>query len=207
MKNSKVDLYMVQGCMRCKLGATPACKVHRWRSILDFLREIALNSGLVEELKWSMPCYTYNSKNVFMLAAFKEYCCISFFKGELLKDKENVLVKSGENSNVFRQLRFTSIEEAYSQREIIETYIQEALENEKSGLKVQKKEQILDFPEELIAVFEEDQKFENAFKSLTPGRQRSYVLHFNQAKQAQTRISRIEKSREGIFAGKGHNER
>jgi uncharacterized protein YdeI (YjbR/CyaY-like superfamily) len=97
--NPKVDKYLLDGCMRCKYGGTPKCKVNNWINELEELRKIVIKSGLAEELKWGMPCYTSNNKNILMISAFKEYACISFFKGGLLKDKEQLLVAQGENSH------------------------------------------------------------------------------------------------------------
>ena len=104
---SSVAQYLVDGCMRCKLGATPACKVHRWIAEIETLRHIVLECGLNEEVKWGVPCYTLSGKNVVMVSAFKEYACLSFFKGSLLKDPAKILVKQGEYGQEGRILKFT----------------------------------------------------------------------------------------------------
>lgn len=208
MKTSTVDQYLIQGCMRCSLGNTPDCKVHRWSEELKLLRDIISDTDLVEEVKWSQPCYTYNDKNVLIMAVFKDYAFISFFKGSLLKDKSNLLHSPGENSQAVRQFRFTSPEQVAELESEIKAYINEAIEIEKSGKKVEfKKDSYKEIPEELQDKFNDDPAFEQAFLSLTPGRQRGYVLHFSGAKQSATRTSRIEKQMDRIFEGKGMHDR
>jgi uncharacterized protein YdeI (YjbR/CyaY-like superfamily) len=171
------------------------------------LRELALESGLDEEVKWGFPAYTFKKKNIFMLGSFKEYSSIMFFKGALLSDPENILVQPTENSNSGRQLRFTNANEILKIKKTILQYIFEATELEKSGAKVEaKKTSEYPMPDELKNKFKELPELKAAFEKLTPGRQRGYLLHFSQAKQSATRSSRIEKCMEAIFNGKGMNE-
>ena len=202
-----VDLFFVDGCGRCKLYKTTACKVHTWKLELQALRQIALNSGLTEELKWKQPCYTLEGKNIIIISAFKESCIINFMKGALLKDTKGILEMPGENSNSARFIRFTNIERILELQETILDYIKEAIEIEKSGKKIiSKKVEEYPIPDELIKEFETDVVFKNAFYSLTPGRQKSYLIFYSAAKQSATRTSRILKSKEAIFNGKGMNE-
>lgn len=143
-----------------------------------------------------------------MLTALKDFCYLSFFKGALLKDPHDLLVAPGKHSQADRQLRYTRSEQIRNQEEIIGQYIKEAIDLEKSGATIDFKEKNeLSYPPELIQKMDEDLAFKNSFESLTPGRQRSWNLHFSSAKQAKTRISRIEKAKTKIFAGKGWNER
>ena len=202
-----VDLFFIDGCGRCKLYKTAACKVHTWKLELQALRQIALNSGLTEELKWKQPCYTLEGKNIIIVSAFKESCIINFMKGALLKDTKGILEMPGENSNSSRFIRFTNIERVLELQETILDYIKEAIEIEKSGKKIiSKKVEEYPIPDELIKEFESDIVFKNAFYSLTPGRQKSYLIFYSAAKQSATRTSRILKSKEAIFNGKGMNE-
>ncbi|TNE72432.1 hypothetical protein EP331_07290 [bacterium] len=202
--NPTVDEYLEIGCGRCKLVGTPECKVNTWRSELIQLRHIMLESGLVEDRKWGMPCYTYQDKNVIIVTAFKEFSSLSFFKGVLLKDEKKLLHKSGENSQSARFFKFTSVQEIIDIEPEIRSYIKEAIEIEKAGKKVDFKEKNeLVFPDELLQLFDENQEFKDAFLALTPGRQRGYNLHFSAPKQAKTRISRIEKFIPKIMDGKG----
>ena len=133
--NQKVDLFLLDGCGRCKLYQTPQCKVHKWPEELITLRALILELGLEEEIKWGFPCYTLNGKNILMLAPFKDNCAISFFKGALLKEN-SILEKSGENSNTFRLIRFQGMEKINQEKETIQQIIQEAIEIEKSGKKI-----------------------------------------------------------------------
>ncbi len=206
--NTIVDNYFLDGCGRCSLGGTPQCKVHTWTNELFELRELLKQSELSEESKWGMPCYTCKGANVILLSAFKEYCSLNFFNGALLKDDHKILSKPGENTQAARVIRFTNVEEIEKLQDIIKSYIIEAIDNEKAGLKVElKKNTELDFVEELQQKLEDDPSFKSAFEALTPGRQRGYNIYFSQPKQSSTRISRIEKSMAKIFEGKGWNDR
>lgn len=205
--NPKIDNYLSAGCGRCDKVGTPACKVNTWREELTALRAIALDCGLTEELKWSMPCYTHENNNIVLISAFKDYCALTYFKGVLLKDPENILIAQTKNVQAARQVRFTSVAEVTALAPILKDYIQEAIEVEKSDLEVpRKKTEDFDMPEELQILFDEDPAFRQAFEALTPGRQRGYLLHFSGAKQSKTRVSRIEKHMPRIFEGLGMHD-
>jgi uncharacterized protein YdeI (YjbR/CyaY-like superfamily) len=205
--NPQVNTILAEGCGRCKLVGTPQCRIIIRNLEMKALREIALETGLEEEVKWGFPAYTFKKKNIFMLGSFKEYSSIMFFKGALLSDFENILVQPTENSNSGRQLRFTNTKEILKAKKSILAYIFEATELEKAGAKVEaKKTSEYPMPEELKNKFNELPELKAAFDKLTPGRQRGYLLHFSQAKQSATRLSRIEKCMEAIFNGKGMNE-
>lgn len=172
------------------------------------LRKIILDCGLKEELKWGVPCYTLNGKNVVLMHGFKEYCALLFHKGALLKETEGILVQQTENVQAARQIRFTGTEEIEELEAVLKAYIFEAMEVEKAGLKVElKKTKEFDSPEELQQVLEENPEFKSAFESLTPGRQRGYILYFAAPKQSRTRVSRIEKYWDQILKGKGLNDK
>ena len=178
-----------------------------WQEELIRLHELIVDCGLTEEFKWKHPCYTYNKKNIVLIHGFKDYCAILFYKGALLKDSKNVLIQQTENTQSARQIRFTDISEIKALKSIIKEYIYEAIEVEKAGLKVNmKKTSDFKMPEELEKLFKDNPEYEQAFKNLTPGRQRGYLLYFSKAKQATTRLSRIQKSTERIFNGKGLND-
>jgi uncharacterized protein YdeI (YjbR/CyaY-like superfamily) len=205
--NPQVDLFLQEGCGRCHLYQTSACRALVWNSGLHEMRRIALACGLDEEYKWQHPCYTYNKKNILILGAFKEYFAFNFFKGALIKDDKKLLVSPGENSQSGKQLRFTDVKQVLKNEKLIKSYIQSAIEIEKAGIKVVKKDTSeYPVPAELTAKFKEDPAFKDAFESLTPGRQRGYLLFFAQAKQSATRASRIEKFVDHIFKGKGYQE-
>lgn len=205
--NRNVDQYFIDGCMRCDLGGTPECKVHRWTNELQLLRNIILDCGLTEESKWGVPCYTYQKGNVLLLSAFKEYCAVSFFKGALLNDESGILDKPGANSQAARLIRFTEIGQIKEVEDLLKAHIFEAIEVEKAGLKVNFKKNPEPVPDELQQKLDEDPVFRNAFETLTPGRQRGYILHFSQPKQSATRHSRIEKCTEKILNGEGLHDK
>jgi uncharacterized protein YdeI (YjbR/CyaY-like superfamily) len=205
--NPQVDIILEEGCGRCKLVGTPQCRIIIRNLEMKALREISLESGLEEEVKWGFPAYTFKKKNIFMLGSFKEYSTIMFFKGALLSNPDNILVQPTEKTNSGRQLRFTNAKEILKAKKSILAYIFEAIELEKSGAKVEaKKTSEYPMPDELKTKFKELPELNAAFEKLTPGRQRGYLLHFSQAKQSATRYSRIERYMEAIFNGKGMNE-
>lgn len=198
-----VDTYLLEGCGRCPLGATPACKVHQWHEALTVLRKIVLESGLKEEIKWGFPCYTHQGKNVLMLVAFKESCVINFFKGVLIDDRHGILSKPGESSQSVRVVRFTTLAEVEAVQAVLPAYIQAAIAIEASGAKVTTQKNPEPWPEELVRLCQENSAFKAAFEALTPGRQRGYILYFSAAKQAKSREARIKKYIPQILAGKG----
>ncbi len=201
--NPLIDQFLLEGCMRCPKGATPECKVHRWTDILEFLRQLLLETELQEERKWGMPTYTLNGKNVAILGVFKESCVLSFLKGGLLEDPYQILERPGPNSQEGRFIRFTQLSQAKEIEDKIKEYLLQAIEVERSGKKSISKPTIPVLPEELLQKFTEHPGLEAAFLALTPGRQRGYVIHFSEAKQSATRLNRIEKYLSKIFAGKG----
>ena len=203
IKATTVDQYLLDGCGRCKKGGTPQCTVHRWHPILVALRELALECGLTEEVKWSVPCYTLNGKNVLMIHAFMEYCSVMFMKGALLDDPNEALHRQTENVTAGRQLRFTKLEEFMDQRPQAKAFILQAIEVEKAGKKVEARTEEPPITEELAEAFGQDEAFKSAFYKLTPGRQRAYLLHFSQPKQAATRAKRIEQCMIMILRGEG----
>ncbi len=179
----------------------------KWRDEMTLLRQIVLDCHLNEELKWGVPCYDLNSANVVLIHGFKEYCAILFHKGVLLNDSEGILIQQTENVQSARQLRFSSLQQIKEQEPIIKAYIFEAIEVEKAGLKVAlKKTNEYVIPDELQDKLDNDITFKNAFEGLTPGRQRGYIYHFASAKQAKTRISRIEENTTRILNGIGFND-
>lgn len=204
--NALVDKYLVDGCMRCKYGATPQCKVLNWIPELELLRQIVLNTGLSEEIKWSMPVYTHNGKNVITVHALKESANIGFFKGALLQDKHQLLQQQG-NVQSSRIIRFTRVEDIQQVQTILHDYILEAIELENTGQKIERVPNPEPTPDELLEAFTTDPDFKNAFYNLTPGRQRGYIIHFSQPKQVQTRVGRIEKCKSQILAGLGLNDK
>ncbi len=179
-------------------------KTGKWQKEYKKLRKIALDCGLTEDLKWGCPCYTVNKSNIILIHGFKEYCALLFFKGALLKDAKGILIQQTKNVQAARQIRFTNVNEITKMERTVKTYIYEAVEVEKAGLKVKlKKTSDYKIPEEFQKKLNEMPKLKTAFKSLTPGRQRAYIFYFSQAKQSKTRESRVEKYIRQILDGKG----
>ncbi len=182
-------------------------KAGKWQEEYEQLRMLVLECGLTEELKWGVPCYTFQNGNVVLIHGFKEYCAILFPKGALLKDTDGILIQQTDNVQAARQVRFTNVQEIIKLKPVLKTYIFQAVEVEKSGLKVEmKKTSEFAVSEEFQAKLDENPVLKKAFKALTPGRQRAYLLHFSQPKQAKTREARIEKCMEAILNGKGLND-
>jgi len=182
-------------------------KIDKWKAELSALGNIMLDCQWIVTLIWGQPCYMFNKTNVVILANFKESCAVSFLKGTLLSNTENLLVRPGENSQSVRFLRFKSLEEIIVAEPIIKAYVFEAIEIEKAGLKVAPRD-----PEsepiipELIKRFDENPTLKTAFEALTPGRQRAYNMYFSAAKQASTRLNRIDSYTDRILNKKGIND-
>jgi uncharacterized protein YdeI (YjbR/CyaY-like superfamily) len=188
--NPKVDFYFV--------------KAGKWQKEVEAMRMIALDTGLTEELKWGVPCYTYQKSNIVLIHVFKEYCAFLFFKGALLKDRKGILVQQTKNVQAARQVRFTGLHEIIRQTPVLKSYIREAIKIEASGQKVPfRKTTEFEVPGEFQSKLNEIPALRSAFHALTPGRQRAYLLHFSSARQAKTRESRVEKYMPQILKGKG----
>ena len=191
--NKKVDDYII--------------KASKWQEEIKKLRTIVLDCQLTEELKWGVPCYTSHGNNIVLIHVFKEYCALLFFKGALLKDVNNILIQQTVNVQASRQIRFSNINEINLVEKTLKEYINEAIEVEKAGLKVELKKTIeYSIPTEFQNKLNESPELETAFNALTPGRQRAYILYFSAPKQSKTRETRIEKYIKQILNGKGLND-
>ena len=188
--NSKTDFYFK--------------KAGKWQQAYAELRKIMLDCQLTEELKWGVPCYTFEDNNIVLIHGFKDYCAILFMKGALLNDPLGILVQQTENVQSARQIRFTDADEIVEMEHVLKGYVTGAIEVEKSGLTVEfKTTSEYTVPDELQKKFDENPALKTAFEALTPGRQRGYILHFSAPKQSKTRTSRIEKNIPKILDGKG----
>ena len=228
-----VNAYFESGCGRCPKGGTPACKVHRWDRELALLRSWILETGLVEECKWGVPCYTQNGRNLVMLSALKDACVLSFLEGASLKDATGLLEKPGPNSVRDRVIRWRSWEALQGAEVVVKELLQQHINGSPSaqggspsaqGVQSRKTkgspkkeshspekgsgstEGTPDYPAELQTYMQAHPDFAHAFEALTPGRRRGYLLHFSGAAQSTTRLRRIETSRPKVMAGKGMQE-
>jgi uncharacterized protein YdeI (YjbR/CyaY-like superfamily) len=191
--NPKVDFYF--------------SKAQKWHKELEKLRTIIIDCHLTEELKWGVPCYSFQESNIVLIHVFKEYCALLFIKGALLHDTNGILIQQTKNVQAGRQIRFTNIREIVEMEIILKAYINEAIEVEKAGLKVNfKKTTEFNIPEEFQNKLNEIPALKTAFDALTPGRQRAYILYFSEPKQSKTRESRVEKCIQQILNGKGLND-
>ena len=182
-------------------------KAKKWQQEFEKLRKIILDYQLTEELKWGVPCYTFQKSNIVLMHGFKEYCALLFLKGALLKDVNGILIQQTENVQSARQIRFINVREIIKIERILKSYIEEAVEVEKAGLKVNFKKTVkFIIPEEFQKKLDKNHDLKTAFDSLTPGRQRGYILYFSAPKQSKTRESRIEKYIQQILKGKGLND-
>ncbi len=179
----------------------------KWQEEYKKLRTIILDCQLTEELKWGVPCYTFQNSNVVLMHGFKEYCALLFVKGALLKDAKGILIQQTENVQAGRQIRFTNVREIVEIETILKAYISEAIEVEKAGMKVNfKKTAEFSVPEEFQKKLDENPALKTAFDALTPGRQRAYIFYFSAPKQSKTREARVEKYVPQILNGKGLND-
>lgn len=183
-------------------------KAKKWKEEYEKLRNIVLDCELTEDFKWKHPCYTFEKKNIVLIHGFKEYCALLFHKGALLKDPRGILIQQTENVQAARQIRFTNVQKIEEMKAILKSYILEAVNIEKAGLKVDfKKHEEYIIPEELQNQFAENPALKTAFEALTPGRQRAYIHYFSTPKKSITRESRVKKYIPQILNGKGLNDK
>lgn len=183
-------------------------KVHgtekRWSPEFAALRRLCLASGLNEELKWGQACYDLAGSNVVLIHGFKDYCALLLMKGALLEDPKGILVQQTKNVQSARQIRFASLAEINKQKAAVKAYLEQAIAVEKSGAEVKKKTVAqFDVPEEFRQRLDDDVELAEAFRALTPGRQKGYLLYFAAAKQSATRTARVEKHAPRILKGLG----
>ena len=204
--NPKVDLFIADGCGRCDYYATDKCKVRSWQMELQHLRQIMLETGLVEDVKWGVPVYTHQGKNIVIVSALKDCVTFGFFKGILLSDPKKILEQQGPSVQSARIIRFTAVDQIINLTDTIKEYVKEAVVIEESGVKVEFKKDLEPIPDELNDMFEDLPALRDAFYALTPGKQRGYIIHFSQPKQSASRINRIEKCIDKIMNGEGFHD-
>jgi uncharacterized protein YdeI (YjbR/CyaY-like superfamily) len=204
---TNIDDYFSKGCGRCERFATADCSTRKWSSGLADLRRICLASGLVETVKWGHPCYMHAGRNIAIIGAFRGDFRISFFDAALMKDPEGILQKQGPNTQHPNMIRFADNAQVKQMESVILSYLKEAIDYAEAGLRAPKEERDIELPDELVDAMDADPELAEAFQKLTPGRQKSYVIHLASAKTSATRVSRIAKFRDAILAGRGAMER
>lgn len=202
-----VQDFFESGCGRCERFDTPDCSTKLWLDGLLELRRICADAGLTEHAKWGHPCYMHAGRNIAILGAFRDDFRLTFFNAALMRDPHGVLVGQGPNSQHPDCFRFDDSSRVPPMETIIRDYLAEAMGYAEQGIRPPKVEHELELPEELVEALDSDPELAQAFATLTPGRQRSYVIALNSAKQSSTRVARIVKYRDKILAGKGALDR
>lgn len=199
--------FFTRGCGRCARFATPDCSTRPWIAGLEHLRRICLDVGLEETVKWAHPCYMHAGRNIAIFGAFRGDFRLSFMNPGLLVDSAGVLETQGPNGGTPGTIRFTEVEQVGALEPVIRAYLRQLMDHAERGTPPPTTQREIDVPEELTEALDADPELAEAFHALTPGRQRSYLFALNTAKQAATRVARIEKFRSRIIAGKGALER
>lgn len=199
--------FFAQGCGRCDRFATPDCSTRLWLKGLLTLRRIALEAGLTETAKWGHPCYMNAGRNICIMGAFRGDFRLTFMNAALMQDPEGLLERQGPNTRHADCLRFTDNDAPARLEPTIRAYMSEAMGYADRGLLPPKETTEVDLPAELVEALDSDPDLAEAFAALTPGRRKSWALHLNDARTTATRLSRIEKGRAKIMAGKGVTER
>jgi uncharacterized protein YdeI (YjbR/CyaY-like superfamily) len=202
-----IEDFFTKGCGRCERFATNACSANRWHAGLTRLRAICRSAGLTETVKWGHPCYMHAGRNIALIGALQGDFRLNFFNAALMKDPEGLMERQGPNTRHPDSIRFTASEQVEAKAAAISAYLKEAMGYAEAGILPPKTAHALDLPDELVDAMDSDPELAEAFHRLTPGRQRSYVIHLSSAKTAATRVTRITKARPAILAGKGANER
>lgn len=190
--NPKVDAYIGRS--------------EKWPELLMAIRPVLLGSGLDEDIKWGKPCYSHGGQNILILQEMKGFLAVMFFKGALLADPEGVLEQQGPNSHSALRMCFTTREDVVRLVDTLKSYVEEAIAVEQAGLQVGPAPEVV-FVDELQDRLDDDVTFRQAFEALTPGRRREYNMHLSSAKQAKTRLARLEKCVLKILEGKGFRDR
>ena len=207
MMITNADDFFTKGCGRCDRFDTPDCSTRQWIDGLNELRQLCLDAGLTETVKWAHPCYMHGDRNIVLFGALRNDFRFSFFNAELLKDPEGILVPNGPNSQTPSVVRMTDSAQVKKLAPVLKAYIEELKGYADAGIKPVKVQREIELPDELTEALDADPELAEAFHALTPGRQRSYVINLNGAKKSETRVARIEKFRDKIIDGKGAMER
>ena len=181
-------------------------KRENWKEELITLREILLSTEMDETVKWGMPVYTINNKNVVGIGAFKNYFGLWFYQGSFLNDDSKVLINAQEGvTKGMRQWRFCSADEI--DKKLILNYINEAIQNQKDGKEIKAEKKNLEIPQILNIAFDSDLELKAAFEGFTAGKQKEFANYISEAKQDSTKQKRLDKIKPMIISGVGLNDK
>jgi len=180
-------------------------KNEAWIEELGFIRQLLLETDLEEKVKWGMPTYCIDNKNVVGIGAFKKHLSFWFFQGVFLKDKAGKLINVQEGkTKAMRHWKFFDFTELKKDRKLLKAYVTEAIQNAKDGKAVKAtRKQAVRMPKELNVFLRENEKLKAAFDKLTKAQQRGYKEFIIEAKMAKTKQKRLEKIKPIILKGKG----
>jgi uncharacterized protein YdeI (YjbR/CyaY-like superfamily) len=180
-----------------------------WKQSLILLRDILLDTQMTETVKWGVPVYTFEGKNIVGIAGFKSYAGLWFFQGALLKDKKKKLINAQTGkTKALRQWRFKSVKEIEAESKTIKQYLEEAILNQKHGKEIKaEKKKPLEIPKELNGLFKQNKKVKECFNSLSLPKQSEYSEYINEAKRDETKQKRLSKIVPLIIKGKGLNDK
>jgi uncharacterized protein YdeI (YjbR/CyaY-like superfamily) len=201
-----IEDYFSKGCGRCERFATPECSTRKWIDGLNRLRQLCLEAGLTETVKWGHPCYMHAGRNIAIIGAFRDNYRLTFFNAALMKDADGLLERQGPNTAYPDMIRFTTNAQPEGKAKVIMACLKEAMGYAENGIMPERQPNSLDLPDDLVDALDADSELAEAFRRLTPGRQKSYIINLNGAKAPATRRARIEKFRTRIMSGKGANE-
>lgn len=202
-----IEDFFARGCGRCARFDTPDCSTRKWAAGLADLRRICLAAGLEETVKWGHPCYMHAGRNIAIIGAFRADFRLTFFDAALMTDPAGVLEPAGPNTRHAGVFRFTDNAQVARMEPVIRAYLEEAMGHAAAGTRPPKDDSAPDLPDELVEALDHDPELAEAFHRLTPGRQKSHVIHLASAKTSATRNARIARLRDKILAGKGATER
>ena len=173
------------------------------------LRKLINSTELEETIKWNMPTYCLNGKNVLGIGAFKNHFCIWYHQGVFLKDEHDLLNNAQEDKTKgMRQMRFENVNDI--NENVVLSYVNEAIENQKLGKEIKVKrttKKDVSIPELINNEIQVNSEFKKAFQALSPSCQREYCNHITEAKRDTTKISRLEKIKPMILNGNGLHDK
>lgn len=177
-----------------------------FREGLARLRELLLETGLEEHLKWGAPVYALEGVNILGLMAFKKHFGIWFFQGVFLSDPLGVLTNAQEGkTRAMRHWKFSSPDQMDLRQ--VKGYVEESISLARKGVKLAPAPaRKVVVPEALQSALETEPELLEQFNALTPSKKRDYAEYISAAKQVSTLERRLEKILPMIREGIGLND-